>query len=65
MRQVIMRELERQLIHEWREQMERYTFGILNYESEEEIKNLDSLNKQNKDNSTAQNEKEKFEKRMA
>ena len=39
-----------QLIHEWREQIGRYTPRILDYESDEEIENIDFLNKQNKDN---------------
>ena len=45
--------------------MRKYATRILNYESEEETKNLDSLDEQNKDNLITQNEKEKFEKRMA
>ena len=59
MRQVIMEELEIQLIHEWREQIGRFTPGILDYESEEEPKNLDFINKQTEDNPNSSIEKEK------
>ena len=54
-----MEELEIQLIHEWREQIGRFTPGILDYESEEEPKNLDFINKQPKDNPNSSIEKEK------
>ena len=64
-RQVIMRELENELIHEWREQIGRFTPIILNYESEEELENLDFMGKQPKDNTITQIEKEKLEKMRA
>jgi len=66
-RQVIIRELERQLMQEWREQKGRYNPKILDYKSEKETKNLDFLieNEKNNDNSTTKNEKEKLEKRIA
>ena len=51
-RQVIIRELQRKLIQEWREQKRRYTPRIPDYESEEETKNLTFSNEQNNDNST-------------
>ena len=60
-----MRELEIQLIHEWREQIGRFTPGILDYESEEEPENLDFINKQPKDNPNSSIEKEKSEKMRA
>jgi len=53
------------LIHEWREQIGRFTPKILDYESEEELENLDFIGKQPKDNTITQIEKEKLEKMRA
>ena len=60
-----MRELEIQLIHEWREQIGRFTLGILDYESEEEPENFDFKSKQPRDNPNSSIEKEKSEKMRA
>jgi len=60
-----MIELENQLIHEWREQIGRFTPGILDYESEEELENLDFIGKQPKDNTITQIGKGKSEKMRA
>ena len=60
-----MRELEIQLIHEWKEQIRRFTPRILDYESKEEPGNLDFINKQPKDNPNSSIEKEKSDKMRA
>ena len=60
-----MRELEIQLIHEWREQIGRFTTRILDYETEEEPENLDFINKQPEDNPNSSIEKEKSDKMRA
>ena len=60
-----MRELETQLIQEWREQNQRFTLGPPNHESEEEIERCNTLkNRQGSDDIIKQNEREVAEKRM-
>ena len=65
MKEVIIKELERYLIQEWRDQNERYTPRVPNYESEEKIEKFDPpKNNQSNDDKTKQKVKDIAEKRM-